>query len=85
MRRIATIISAVALSCLLGCGYVASNYPPTDPTAVPDSNKVITVNGKQYRCVNRDGTWKCEELKVFFDSFNNHGADASQRGTREGR
>lgn len=63
MRRIATIIGAVLLSCLLGCGYVAGNYPPTDdPTAVPDSNKVITVNGKQYRCVNRDGTWRCQAI-----------------------
>jgi hypothetical protein len=58
------LINAIlVLMCLIvGCGYVAGNYPPPDPTAVPDSNKIITVNGKRYRCLNKDGTWKCEAI-----------------------
>lgn len=64
MKRSATIIisAILALVCLAGCGYVAGNYPPPDPTAVPDSTKTIVVNGKKYRCVNRDGSWRCESL-----------------------
>jgi len=62
MRGIAAIISAVALACLLGCGHVPGNYPPSDVTAVPDSSKVISIHGKRYRCINRDGTWRCQAI-----------------------
>jgi hypothetical protein len=69
MRRNHTpfmISTILALVCLAGC-YVAGNYPPDyyphgtppDTTAVPDSNKVITVNGKRYKCLKEDGSWKC--------------------------
>jgi hypothetical protein len=61
MRRNTIIVISVilTLALLAGCTYVAGNYHPPDPTAIPDSTKVLIVNGKRYKCLKEDGTWKC--------------------------
>lgn len=50
----------LTLILITGCGY--SYHPRIDYTAMPDSTDVFVVNGKSYRCVNKDGTWKCESI-----------------------
>lgn len=75
---------------LAGCGY---SYHPQfrDTTVIPDSTKVFVVDGKSYRCVNKDGTWRCEaiadaEARVQNSVFNTKNLDAKnpnpQRGNR---
>ncbi len=76
------LICAGLVLFLTGCQHVAGNYRAiqTDTTALPDSTKIIVVDGKEYKCVNEDGTWRCVELEALSKMLTRDGQpDASQR------
>lgn len=62
------LICAGLVLFLTGCGgYIPGNYGAvqTDTTALADSTKTIVVDGRKYKCINEDGTWRCVTLEDF--------------------
>lgn len=78
MRQISLFLSICLTAILLcSCSYQAGNYPPAYSTNISASDstgnqKIITINGKKYTCINEDGTWRCVELDIFTKKITGH-------------
>lgn len=69
------LLSICLLTMLLcSCSYQGSiANTTTSSISASDSTstqKIITINGKKYTCINEDGTWRCVELEIFAKKLN---------------
>ncbi|MBU2214179.1 hypothetical protein KJ996_06130 [Patescibacteria group bacterium] len=82
--KYSVLICAGLILFLTGCEYYAGNFPEprSDVTTLPDSTKVIVVDGKQRKCVYANGTWRCVELKTMEEMLTGGQPDASERSNK---
>ncbi len=87
-KSISVILTLIFIA---GCGYSYRSRHDEVTTASPDTTNVFVVDGKSYRCINKDGTWRCEaiadvEARVQNSVFNTKNLNARnpnpQRGNR---
>jgi hypothetical protein len=91
LKKTVSKLIGVILTLILiaGCGY-SYHTQLRDTTAIPDSTEVFVVNGKSYRCINRDGTWRCEAIaeaqsRTEDSVFNTKNLDAKNPNPQRGK